>query len=370
MWKNTGMITRIHRGLDYSGLASLVPVFFLGVLLSGCGVKTYPKPILLEQLPQIQDLKTQVRLKAVELTWSVPEQLTLAMKDAGYSFVILRSELIWGNRSCLDCPVSGQAELITIDPASPAPAVREGNLFTWMDTNVSTQHAYRYEILIRDRKQHPLSSSNVSTAKVLAPPPPIKSLSAAPEPRGVALQWKATAAKTIQGQVSPGEVLFLLERHGPDGTWERLSALPVKGTTFLDSAVASGQAYDYRVTPVYLFEDTLILGEPSVFLQARAPDAVPPPPPGNVWVIPVKGALEVHWLPSEGKVEGYHVYRREGKEIIRLTATPLKNPPFVDSTVKKNSVYAYAVSAQGNQAGKREGLLSKWVEIRSLMIDQ
>ena len=66
------------------------------------------------------------------------------------------------------------------------------------------------------------------------------------------------------------------------------------------------------------FEDTLIWGEPSVFRQAKAPDALPPPPPGNVWVIPVKGALEMHWLKSEGKVEGYHVYRREGKEIIRL----------------------------------------------------
>ena len=104
--------------------------------------------------------------------------------------------------------------------------------------------------------------------------------------------------------------------------------------------------------------------------QVKAPDAVPPPPPGNVWVIPVKGALEVHWIPSEGKVEGYHVYRREGKEIIRLTATPVQKPPYVDSTVRKNVVYAYAVSAVGNQAGKREGLLSKWAEMRSLMIDQ
>ncbi len=78
----------------------------------------------------------------------------------------------------------------------------------------------------------------------------------------------------------------------------------------------------------------------------------------------------MHWLPSEGKVEGYQVYRREGKEIIRLTTTPVKNPPYLDSTVKKNVIYSYAVSAVGNQAGKREGLVSKWVEIRSLMIDR
>jgi len=363
------MMMQVQRGMDYSRLAALIPVFVVGVLFSGCGVKTYPKPIPLEQIPQIQDLKTQVRIKAVEVTWSIPDQLNEALKDNRFTLVVSKSELDWANRSCLDCPPSMQQEVLSIDPTHPAPAVREGNLFTWTDPNVSAPHAYRYQIVVRDAKKHSLFSSNPSVVKVLAPPPPLKNLTVAPEPRGVALQWKAGAAKTPQGPVSPGEVQFLLERHGPDGTWEKLSALPVKGNTFLDSAVASGQTYDYRVTPAYLFEDTLILGEPSVFLHAKAPDAVPPPPPVKVWVIPVKGALELHWIASEGKVEGYHVYRREGKEIIRLTATPVKGPPYADTTVRKNVIYAYAVSAVDNQAGKREGLLSKWVEIRSLMID-
>jgi hypothetical protein len=79
--------------------------------------------------------------------------------------------------------------------------------------------------------------------------------------------------------------------------------------------------------------------------------------------------LEVHWLKSEGNVEGYHIYRREGKEISRLTATPVQNPPYLDRSIKKNVVYAYAVSSVGNQTGKREGLLSKWAEIRSLMLE-
>jgi hypothetical protein len=207
--------------------------------------------------------------------------------------------------------------------------------------------------------------------KVIAPPPPLKNLVAASNQRGIALQWKPGAAKAPQGALSPGEVQFLVERHGPESPWERLSTVPVKANTFLDSAVASGQVYDYRVTPAYLFEESLILGEPSVFRQAKAPNAVPPPPPGNVWVIPIKGALEVHWLKSEGKVDGYHVYRREGKEIVRLTATPVQNPPYVDQSVKKNMVYSYAVSAVSNQKGQNshgEGLLSKWAEIRSLLI--
>jgi hypothetical protein len=263
-----------------------------------------------------------------------------------------------------------QQEVQIIDPARPAPAVREGNTFAWVDKAVSAQRAYRYQVVLRDPKGQVLSSSNTSVAKVIAPPPALKNLAAATEQRGIMLQWKPGIVKTTKGSFSPGETEFLVERHGPEGVWGKLSATSVRGNSFLDSGVASNQTYDYRVTPVYLFEDTLILGEPSVFLQAKAPEALPPLPPGTVWVIPIKGALEVHWLKSEGQVEGYHVYRREGKDIIRLTATPVQNPPYVDQTVRKDVVYAYAVSAVSNQAGQREGLLSKWAEIRSLMLDQ
>ena len=365
------MNTRVERTTEHLRRPGLVPILLLGLVLSGCGLKTYPKTISLEQVPRIQDLRTQVRLKAVEVVWSVPAELTEALKGTPVRFVVVKAELNWGNRNCPDCPVPSQQEVQVIDPVNPAPAVREGNTFVWMDTVVSPEHAYRYQIMVRDRDRHQLSLSNPSTVKVVTPPPPLKNLTVGSDQRGIVLLWKAGAAKVAAGAVSPGEVQFLIERHSPDGPWERLSAMPVRGTTFLDSAVASGQTYDYRVTPAYVFEESLILGEFTVYNQAKAPDAVPPPPPGNVWVIPVKGALEVHWLKSEGKVDGYHIYRREGKDIIRLTATPVKNPPYIDQSVKKNVVYSYAVSAvssQKTQNGHREGLLSKWAEIRSLMI--
>ncbi len=349
----------------------LVTLLVLGLTLSGCGLKTYPKPVSEGQIPTIQDLRTQVRLKAVEVAWSVPTELSEALKETPYRLVVVKAELNWGNRNCLDCPTPSQQEVQTLDPANPAPAIREGNTFVWLDTVVAPQHAYRYQVIVRDRNRHQLSSSNPSVVKVIAPPPPLKTLAAGTDPRGVSLHWKAGVVKSAAGAAVPGEVQFLVERHSSGKTWDKLSTMPVRGTTFLDSAVASGQTYDYRVTPAYLFEESLILGEPSVFKQARAPEAVPPPPPGNVWVIPVKGALEVHWLKSQGMVGGYHIYRREGKDIIRLTATPVQGPPFIDQSVKKNVVYGYAVSAVSSQStpnGSREGLLSKWTEIRSLMI--
>ncbi len=368
--KYVDMDRRTKNGMNHPRFAGLIPIILLMLLLSGCGIKTYPKPITREQVPQIQDLRTVVRLNTVEVIWSVPDQIKDTLKGPGYSFVVLKAELSWANRNCPDCPASSQQEAVMIDPSQPAPAVREGNVFTWKDTAVSPQCAYRYQVDIRDRNRLSISSSNSVVAKVLAPPPALKVLDVIPEQRGLLVQWKAGSAKPHQGPFSPGEVQYIVERHGPDGTWEKLSPQPVRAFSFLDSTLAAAQNYDYQVTPVYVFEDALILGEPSVFRQAKAPDAVPPPPPGKVWVIPVKGALEVHWLKSDGKVEGYHVYRRQGREIIRLTAAPVQAPPYLDRAVNKNVIYSYAVSAVGGQAKKREGLLSSWAEIRSLMLDQ
>jgi hypothetical protein len=103
-----------------------------------------------------------------------------------------------------------------------------------------------------------------------------------------------------------------------------------------------------------------------VFKLAKAPDTLTAPPPQSVWVIPGKGGLEVQWLESEGKVVGYHVYRRQGQDIIRLTANPLSRPPFIDQAAKKGETYFYAVSAVSPGPEHREGLLSKWTEVHNV----
>lgn len=361
------MQDQTQRGLVSSHF--LIVTLASAVLCSlwGCGVKSYPRPLTPEQLPPIQDLNAQVRVKAVEVSWTVPEELNQAAIRDGLRFAILKSELPWENRHCLDCPASTTQEVQSIDPIHPEPAFRDGDRFVWTDSVVASNHAYRYQVQVRDRKRHVLLQSNATLAKVVAAPPPLKSLSASTEDRGILLQWVAS-----KPPASPlkSELQFLVERQTVQGNWEKLTPHPIAGNTFLDSNVASGQSYSYRVLPAYVFEDALILGDESVFRHAKAPEALPPTPPATVWVIPVKGALEVHWLKSDGRVGGYHVYRREGKEIIRLTGSPVQGPPYTDRAIARNVIYSYAVSAVSDQAEHREGLLSKWTEIRSLLIDQ
>lgn len=347
------------------------PALCLALLfLSGCGNKAFPTMTTGAPPPQIKDLQSQVRLKAVEVSWSLPEGMKEKARDKepAYVFVILRTEPRWENRNCLDCPTPTEEEAAVINPSFPEPAKAEGNRIVWTDRNVSAQRVYRYKIAIRDQKKRTISTSNATLVKVVPPPGPLKNLMAVTQTKGILLQWKAPT-KNDQGAALQGDLFFLVERKAQDGPWEKVSSVHLRGNNFLDTAVASNHSYSYRVTPYIIFEDTSVSGETSSSQTVTAPQALPPPPPGKVWVIPSKAALEVHWIESDGKTGGYHVYRKEGKEIIRLTESPIQKAPYMDRTAKRNVSYEYAVSAVGTQPDQQEGLLSKWSEVRSLMFE-
>lgn len=352
-----------------SYFVGLLPLLALGLLLTGCGKKTAPKPMTQELPPQVPDFQVQVRPRGVELSWSLPDRMKPDPKKPPLHFIVMRSDINWEDRNCLNCPPANQREIQRIDPSAPPAGVIDGQKVVWTDTAVSMQHAYRYQVLIQDEKGRSLSSSSVLTARVIPAPAPLKRLGAAKDPQGILLEWKAST-KDQRGRNLPGELQFIIERQSPKGGWGEISILPVKSKNFLDASVVSNQSYNYRITPFLVFEQTRVLGESAVIENAMAPGALPPPPPGTVWVIPGKGALEVQWTPSDGKVGGYHVYRKEGKEIIRLTASPVQNPPYVDRSAKPNAVYFYAVSSVSAPPEHQEGLLSKWAEIRNLIFQQ
>lgn len=347
---------------------SLAPILILGLLLSGCGNKTLPKPISKEAPPQLTNLNTRVEARGVELSWSMSNIPEAGSNVLPLRLSVRRAELGWESRGCLDCPAPNQQEILSIDPLHPEPALFQDHNLLWVDGNVSFHHAYRYQLVLLDKNSAVIAESNPSIAKVVPPPALPTNLHAATEPQGIILHWRAPT-KDVQGRPLQGELQFLIERLAPGGTWEKISPVPIKGLTFMDPAVAAAQTYDYRVIPMLLFEGTPVIGAPALIRQVKAPNALPPPPPKTVWVVPSEGALEVHWTESEGKVAGYHVYRREGKEITRLTANPIQHPPYLDRAIKKNVIYYYAVSAVSAKADHREGLLSKWVEIKSLSLE-
>jgi len=341
---------------------AIISICVLSVIISACGVKKFPRPLGVGPPPQVNDLRAQVIPRSVELSWSP----VAVGADTRIGYSIMKSELKWENRNCLECPPPEQQLVHNIDAAAVKPG-GDGRL-RWVDTNVSYRRAFRYQITVTDEKGNPLSLSNPAIAKfypgLVAP----VNLAAVTQPQGILVQWKPVL-KDIEGKDIQGgaNVSFRVERLSGEKGWEKASPSAVKGNSYYDQTIAPEHNYTYRVIPILFIDEVSIFGEPSATVLAKGPESMPPSPPEKVWIVPAQGALAVHWTESEGKNSGYHVYRREGKEIIRLTATPVNHPPFVDQGAKKGSTYFYAVSAVGSQADHKEGLLSKWTEVRNLL---
>ena len=342
----------------------IISICVLIVLISGCGVKKFPRPKGVAPPPQVNDLNAQVIPRSVELSWS-PVAVG-ADKRIGYS--IMRAELRWENRNCLECPPPEQQLVHNVDAAAAVKPGGDGKL-RWVDTNVSYRRVFRYQLTVTDEKGNPLTLSNPAIAKVYPGPAAPVNLTVATQPQGIMIQWKPVL-KDIEGNnVDASSESFRVERLSGEKGWEKAAPSFLKGNAYLDQSVAPGLSYTYRVVACLYTDEVYIMGETSSTAQAKGPESVLPPPPGRVWITPAHGVLEVHWTETDGKTGGYHVYRREGKEIIRLTASPVAHPPFVDQGAKKGATYSYAVSAVSAQADHKEGLLSKWTEVRNLITE-
>jgi fibronectin type 3 domain-containing protein len=179
------------------------------------------------------------------------------------------------------------------------------------------------------------------------------------------VQWQAPEKRKTKLPV-PAQLRFAIERSTGSGGWTRVTTEPIQGTRFLDATVANGGNYIYRVSSLLDEQGVYVWGKSAESGVIVASKMMKPPPPETVWVIPDNGKLQIYWTASDGATEGYHVYRKHNGQITRLTATPVKAPPFVDDNAKANAVYAYAVSAVGLNKPHEEGLLSKWVEFRNV----
>ncbi len=340
----------------------IISICVLSIMLSGCGKKLFPKPKGGAPPPQINDLKAQVMPRMVELSWS---PVTAGARGITYS--IMRSELRWENRNCLECPPPDQQQVKSID-ASAANVTPAGKL-QWADADVSYRRAFRYQIAVVDEKGNRLSLSNPAIAKVYPGPAAPLDVTAATQPHGILIQWKPVLKDLEGNKLDVSSVSFRVERLSGARVWEKALPSPVKGNSYYDQAIASGQNYSYRIIPVLYIDEATIFGEPSSTVLVKAPEAMAPPPPDRVWATPVRRDLEIHWTERDGENAGYHIYRKEGKEIIRLTATPIQHPPFVDQGARKGTVHFYAVSAVSSGPDHKEGLLSKWIEVRSLLAE-
>jgi fibronectin type 3 domain-containing protein len=117
----------------------------------------------------------------------------------------------------------------------------------YLDQTARFGQSYIYSVTAVDSKQ-PLVESAIKSEQEIHyvdryPPPVPEELVAVAEAGRVRLVWRQSEAPDLAGYV-------VYRKGAATGEFVRLTAKPIAPTSYVDTTVASGQAYDYRVTAI------------------------------------------------------------------------------------------------------------------------
>ncbi len=118
---------------------------------------------------------------------------------------------------------------------------------SWLDNTARFGQSYIYGVTALSQLQPPIESAIASEHEVryvdrFAPPAPTE-LVALAETGRVRLVWRPSEAEDVAG--------YIVYRRAVDGgKFERVTPKPVEAAEYVDTAVAGGRTYTYRVTAV------------------------------------------------------------------------------------------------------------------------
>jgi chitodextrinase len=203
---------------------------------------------------------------------------------------------------------------------------------SYVDSAVTNDVAYTYTVVAVDThgNRSPASAARTATPTDLTPPAAPTGLAASADDRQVSLSWAANA--------EPDLATYRVLRDG-------VEIATVTGTSYVDTGVANGTTYSYRVVAVDGHGNR---SAPSSAVTARPVDAIPPAAPPAPTATAGEFQVSLSWpANTEPDLATYRVLR-DGVEIATVAGTS-----FVDTGLTAGTTYAYtlvAVDTSGNRS--------------------
>ncbi len=176
----------------------------------------------------------------------------------------------------------------------------------------------------------------------------VTGLTAASAATGIALAWSASAATDLAG--------YTVYRSATvGGTYAKVNAQPLTGTSYTDTTVAAGETRYYRVTAVDTAGNE---SATSATVNATRADTTAPAVVTGVSATPVAGGIAVAWSASAATdLAGYTVYRStsEAGTYTKVTSALVTGMSYVDTTAPQGAVSYYKVTAvdlSGNESDR------------------
>ena len=351
----------------------LLALCLAGGALAACGKKGPPVPPEI-RVPTVPGaLRGAVDEQSIVVSWNAPgtrldgsRLRTIALyrlyrreeADAGPA----KSAMLSSGR------IVGYDEVATIRPEAPAPATVQGSAVTWVDRRaLSMGRRYVYVVTAEDELGRTSGPSGRLIVPFLAAPPVPRGLTGAPGDRRVTLTWQPPETPGAAAEGSTGEIRYqVLRGIGPAGALASITAEPVAGTTFTDTAVDNDVDYRYAVRSVRVETAVTATGEASTPITVAPANTTPPAAPTGLVAVPTSGAVRLAWNPSpETDVATYAVYRAsETGDFMRIATAVPPGTVYVDRDVRPGSTYRYAVTAIDRARKSNESARSNVVSVR------
>ena len=131
-----------------------------------------------------------------------------------------------------------------------------------------------------------------------------------------------------------------------------INAAPIETATFTQSPIVLGEEGCYQVRALRVYGSARLESEPSPTACAAFVDRFAPPAPPNLAAVGSEGGVSLIWDPSPGTdVAGYLVLRGEigpsgpPATLMPITAEPIRETTYRDTTPRPGARYVYAVVA-------------------------
>ncbi len=251
-----------------------------------------------------------------------------------------------------------------------------GGITSWEATELQPETTYKFLVRARDDGTPPAQSGWAGSAYVTTPPE--NQTPSAPPVLSALAMGHDVIRLTWEPAVDPNgeELAYRVESVSEPSIASGWLEIGVR--TWDATGLSADSAYRFRVQARNErgFESGWLVGD-EVRTLPEDVDTTPPLAPEVPAATVGTGGVALSWTPSaEGRIQGYHVYRRpQGGILDRLTPTPIPETRFVDETAETGLAYYYTVTAVSTAGIESAPSLELWVRAsvslpRSIALDR
>jgi fibronectin type 3 domain-containing protein len=207
------------------------------------------------------------------------------------------------------------------------------NAVTFTDTGVSGSTTYSYRV----RAVNAGGTSSYTVPVIVTTPADLPT----PPNNLAATAVSSTQIRLTWSDLTTAETGYQVERKPAGGTYQVLTTTNANAVEYLDSGLAEGAAYTYRVTAIGTSGNSPVSGEANAVTLLGAPTALVATAAAN--------RINLAWQDGSTHETGYQIERKTaGGEFAILASVGANVAVYADSAVTLNSTYTYRVKATGS----------------------